>query len=145
MKRFQFRLEQVLRLRKGAEDEARISLGRAVSELNAVIAQIKAVTATKVQAEKERFAGNPGAATIMIYTQYITRLDNEIVRLNEAREEDEKAVDKARDVFIDARRERLRLDNLRSKQLAEFRKEQKRAENKANDDVNAGAKARAAL
>jgi flagellar FliJ protein len=138
MKHFRFALEQVLRLRKGAEDEARIRLGKAVSELNAIIAQAKAVTATKVGAERERFAGHPDAATIMVYTSYITRLNNELVRLAEDKENTEKAVDKARNAFIEARRERLKLENLRSKQQAEFRRDQRRAENKANDDIAAG-------
>ena len=142
MKAFSFNLEKVLNLRKFYEDEAKIELGRAVGILAEIELNIKSVAEERHKAAAAQFSPSNSAAMIQQYMFYLLRLDNTTEELLRQAALAELKVEEARDVFIEASRERKVLDNLKEKRLKEYRKLKLDNETKALDDISSGVLAR---
>jgi flagellar FliJ protein len=128
MKRFAFQFEQLLRVREFAENGAKEDLGREISALNEIEAQIALNRANREKAAAERFAKNNSAFGIASYDNYITRLDKELTELSDKASAQNKRVDEARAQYIEASREKKTIDKLKEKQFKLYKKEMAKAE-----------------
>ena len=135
MKPFVFRLEKLLNLRKHYEDEAKIELGRAIGVLAELERKIRALAAERVRAASEQFRPGNSAILIQQYMYYLLRLDNTRDRLFKEAAMAEIKVEKAREAFLEASRERKVLDNLKEKKQKEYRKLKQNEETKVLDDI----------
>jgi flagellar FliJ protein len=142
MKRFSFNLEKVLTLRKFAEQEAKIELGRAMGALSEIERHILSVAEERAIAARDQFSPANNAAMIQQYMFYILRLDATRDQLLEDAARAELIVEKAREAFLEASRDRKVLDKLKEKRAAEYRKEMLDADGKALDDIASGKLAR---
>lgn len=141
MRRFHFSLEKILELRKHREQETEIALGRAVGELNAIENRLKELALLNRAAWDEyRNPNAPGAVKNLAdhyrtCELYIRRLDQTKEELLREAAEAHVKVEKAREVFLEASRERKVLDKLKEKQAGEYRKTMFAAEIKTLDDM----------
>jgi flagellar FliJ protein len=122
MKRFNFKPEKILKLRRYREEETEIALGRAVSALTAIERRMEVIGRDRLRAAEERFAPGNGTAEIRSYEWYIRRLDLAMEKLLVEAAQAELAVEEARTEFIEASRDRKVLDKLRERRLKEHGK-----------------------
>jgi flagellar FliJ protein len=142
LKRFQFNLEKVLELRKYREQETRLELGRAVSDLQAIEDQIRETGAARHQAAAARFSSGNILETIN-YENYINRLDQQKEKLLRDAAAAELVVEEKREIYLEASRDRKIVDRLKEKREKEYRKKMLAEETKEMDDISGGRLARA--
>ena len=135
MKRFSFRLQKVLNLREHNENEAKIELGRAVGVLAELENNLFTLGREQARAAVEQFTSGNSAYQMQQYMFYLMRLENTKEQLLIKAAEAELKVEEAREVFIEASRERKVLDKLKEKRQKEYRKYVLAEETKAMDDV----------
>lgn len=121
MRRFNFKLEKVLRLRKHIEDEAKIDLGRAVGALNLIEGKIASLAEEHTKAAGERFAFGSGATEIRAFDLYIRRLSQTKDRLLEDAAKASLVVAEKRDTYVETSRDRKVLDKIKDRRRAEHR------------------------
>jgi len=143
MKRFNFRLQKVLELRKHREQEAKTELGRAISILTKIENDIAINAAKHSTAVKERFSEinvtegtivSSGVASMLSWDTYILRLEQEAERLAEDAARAEQVVEEKRNLYLEASRDLKVMDKLKEKREKEHRKEMFAAETKELDD-----------
>ena len=137
MRPFIFSLEKVLNLREFRENEAKIELGRATGVLAELESRILALGQERARAAAAQFSPENSAAMIQQYMFYLLRLDNTKEQLLKEAALAELKVEEARDLFLEASRERKVLDKLREKRQREYRKETLAEETKNLDDISA--------
>jgi flagellar FliJ protein len=142
VKRFAFKLEKILALRLNRERETEIALGRAIGALSALENRIKNVAEEKVLAAGSRFDKTHGAKDIRSYENYILRLDKTRDALLTAAAGAELEVEKARNIYLEASRDRKIIDKLKERREREYRAFVQLEEIKVTDDVSGGAAAR---
>jgi flagellar FliJ protein len=135
VKRFSFSLEKVLELRMYREQETEIALGRAVGELTAIENQLKEVALQRHKAGEERFLPGNSILDIRSYEFYVQRLDSNKEKLLEAAAAAQLKVEEAREVYMEAMRQRKAIDKLKEKQSAEYRKAMFAEDTKVLDDL----------
>ena len=135
MKQFVFGLEKVLELRKYHENEAKIELGRAMGILAELEARIRGIGQELARAEEAQFSPGNSAVVMQQYMRYLLRLENTKEQLLKEAAMAELKVEQARELFIEASRERKVLDKLKEKQKEKYRKEMLTQEAKALDDI----------
>ena len=136
MKAFSYSLEKVLRLRKYHEDEAKIELGKAVGTLAEIENKIYSTAEEIVRAQAAQFNRENTAKDMQQYMFYLLRLDSNKENLLKQAAMAEVKVEEAREVFIEASRERKVLDNLKDKRFKEYRKTSLVEETKTLDDIS---------
>ena len=134
MKRFNFRLEKVLKLRAMKEEECRIELGKAISILNQIEDEIKKTALKRHHAASMRF-GN--AAEMVSWNVYILRLDREAQILTEKAAQAELIVEEKREQYLEASRDLKALEKLKEKREKEHYKEMAAIEMLELDDQTA--------
>ena len=134
MKPFSFRLQKVLNLREHYEDEAKIELGRAVGVLSELENNLLTLGREQARAAGEQFTSGNSAYLMQQYMFYLMRLENTKEQLLIKAAEAELKVEEAREVFMEASRERKVLDKLKEKRQKEYRKYVLAEETKAMDD-----------
>jgi len=134
MKRFSFRLEKLLNYRQFREREAEIQLGRANAARDVIQLQLEDVALKRVRSAAERRQGAT-VQDLMAIEHYITRLDTEKETLLEKLTMAEMEVEKAREQYIVATRERRVLSKLRDKKSAEWKKYVTEEEAAVLDDI----------
>jgi flagellar FliJ protein len=142
LRRFAFKLEKILALRMNRERETEIELGRAVGALSALENRIKKVAEEKVRAAESRFDKAHGAGDIRSYENYILRLDKTRNALLEAAAGAELEVEKTREIYLEASRDRKIIDKLKERQEREYRTFMWREEVKVIDDIAGGSASR---
>jgi len=120
MKRFTFKLEKVMQWRKFKEEECKIELGKAVSNLNMIENDIKITAVKRQSAASQRFNA---ANDIGAWNNYIIRLDQETERLMEKAAQAEIIVEEKRALYLEASKDLKALEKLKEKQEKEHRKE----------------------
>ena len=135
MKRFSFNLEKVLKLREHNENEAKIILGRALSILHELENKLMLLAKELSSASNAQFQPGNNVNLMQQYMFYILRLENTKEVLLEECAKAELEVEKARNDFIEASRERKVLDKLKEKREKEYRKEVQREETLLLDDT----------
>jgi flagellar FliJ protein len=135
MKRFVFKLEKILQLRKYEEQEAKIELGRALDALTAIEARIHALAEERSRAAGAQFSPSNNAAMIRQYMFYLLRLDNRKEELLKDAAMAEQKVEEAREIFRTAFQNRQVLDKLREKEARKHKEALEAEENKMIDDI----------
>jgi flagellar FliJ protein len=120
MKRFSFKLEKILELRKFREEECKLALGQAISALNAIENEIMKTAVRRHEAAEQRLA-NPQEMREWDY--YILRLDREAESLAEQAAQAEMIVEEKRELYLEASRELKAVEKLKEKKQKEYRKE----------------------
>ena len=142
MRRFNFKLEKILKLRENYEHETEIELGKAIGVLSALETRIKNIAEEKVNAAKNRFSGNFNQ--IRSYEFYIWRLDQTRDALLNAAAQAELEVEKRREIYLEASRDRKIISKLKERQEKEYRRTVNLEEIKIIDDISGGVIARKA-
>lgn len=102
------------------EDECKIALGQAISILNKIENDIKQTAVKRHNAALQRFT-NP--LEILLWENYIIRLDSEVQKLTEQAAQAEIVVEEKRALYLEAQKELKVLENLKEKRKQEYRKE----------------------
>jgi len=134
MKRFIFEQEQVLQWRIFKEEECRIELGKAVSNLNLIENEIKATAVKRQNAAAQRFNS---ADDITAWDTYILRLDQEAERLMEKAAQAEIIVEEKRALYMEASKDLKALEKLKEEREKEHRKEMTAYQISEIDDMTA--------
>ena len=142
MKAFIFKFQKILNIKKFKEDEAKIELGRAIGVLTELENRIFSVGQERARAAAAQFGPGNNAQMIQQYMFYLVRLDNTKEQLLKEAAMAELKVEEARDVFLEASRERKVLDKLKEKKQKEHRKKMLAEDTKAIDDISASAQVR---
>jgi len=120
MKRFTFRLEKILQLRKFKEDECKLALGQAISVLNKIENDIKITAVKKVDAAKQRFVSPMEMSS---WDLYILRLEQETEKLMKQAAQAELVVEEKRAQYIEAQKDLKAIEKLKEKREKEYRKD----------------------
>jgi len=120
MKRFNFRLQKILRLRKFREEQCKIELEQALGILNMIENEIKATAVRRHNAAAQRFTDLNQAG---IWDTYILRLDQQTERLMERAAQAQIVVEEKRAKYIEASRALKALEKIKEKKQKEYRKE----------------------
>jgi flagellar FliJ protein len=135
MKRFVFKLEKILQLRKYEEQEAKIELGRALGALSAIENQLRSLAEERAQAAAAQFSPSNSAAMIRQYMFYLLRLDNRKEELFKEAAMAEQKAEEAREVFKAAFQNRRILDKLKEKKEQEYKDAREAEEIRTIDDI----------
>lgn len=137
MKRFEFRLEKLLNLRKFYERQAETDLAHAVAHKNYIELELKNIAKLRVKTGVEF---NPSSREIDIndlhYAQnYIILLDKKKDELLEKLVLAEEMIERKRKIYIEAASKRKVVSKLREKKYYAWEKENIKAEEKYIDDI----------
>ncbi|HEY9594205.1 MAG TPA: flagellar export protein FliJ [Spirochaetia bacterium] len=144
MRRFQFRLERFLELRRWKEREWELALARALGEcllLENRIAEIDAETAASRLAVFTE-GGRVDIESMKRRELYVQRLAAERERARIALVEKRREMEKVRAKYLEAAKARKVLDKLKERRSDEYYEKQLDEEYKAVDDMNTIAAAR---
>jgi len=134
MKRFEFSLETVLRLRESQEKEWESRLASITGECSRIRNKI-----THFEREKSRCALDNqfrDVNTLMAVANYQARMDKEVQSAQNMLKMKEKERETVLKDFIEASKKRKILDKLKEKKLDEYHYLQGKDEEKRNDDIN---------
>ena len=145
MRRFNFKLEKVLRLRENREQETKLELGKAIGVLSALELRIKNIALEKIAASQNRFSSNISFFEMRSIDLYILRLDQTKEKLLKEAALAELEVEKARTIYLEASRDRKIISKLKERQEQEYRHNMNLEEIKAIDDISGGIAARKAV
>ncbi len=136
MRRFDFRLERILSLRRHSEDQAEQKLARVSGEY----AQLQGELGRLTQEREATFRlGDPASRADINYriaqSAYINFLESRSRDMESRRAEKVGELDSAQSEYREAMKQRKVLDNLKSRRSDEYYKEQRRAEGRELDDI----------
>ncbi|NLM01327.1 MAG: flagellar export protein FliJ [Treponema sp.] len=134
MKKFNFSLEKVLRLREFEEKEAKIDLGKAIAEGDRLKLELENVAQERVQANRMR-TSNATVSDLVTIDNYCMRLDLLKEQLIEEIAQAEIIIENKRKVFSEKMKNRKVLSKLKEKKIVQWKKEVLDAEEKVIDDV----------
>jgi len=132
MKKFNFNLENVLQLKKFNEEECRMALGLAISMLNEIENKIRETAVKHHHAMAERLKD---PLSMMVWSNYITRLEQETERLMEQAAKAEIVVDEKRALYMEAFKELKAMEKLKEKKEIEYKKEMNEIESAEVDEL----------
>ncbi|MBN1649380.1 MAG: flagellar export protein FliJ [Spirochaetales bacterium] len=133
MRRFSFRLEKLLGIRRHREELLEIELGRAVGRCIRIQHEID-----RRMAERRRILTQTGSDDIRAEFAkgvYVYRMEKEAGKLRKELVEAEKVRERAKQKFLEASRERKVLDKLKERRQTEYNRAQKAEEIKTSDDL----------
>jgi flagellar FliJ protein len=138
MRRFQFRLERFLELRKWKERERELELAKVLGECLLLEKRIQAIAEEAAASMLSAFVTGAridiqGMARRELYLQ---RLAHERVRTQAALDEGRREMEKVRAKYLDAAKERKVLDKLKERRSEEYYARQLDEEYKSIDDMN---------
>lgn len=136
MRRFAFRLERILSLRRHTEDQAEQKLARVSGEYTRIQGELGRLS-------EERDAtfrlGDDATRADVAYrlaqSAYLSYLDQRTGTLESERSEKAEELESARSEYREALKHRKVLDNLKTRRSDEYYKEQRRAEGRELDDI----------
>ncbi len=138
MKKFDFRLEKVLKLRQGREEEIQVLLAQARDRYNNAIDQLERLQAhrEKIAHQLENFKENPyGIEDLLIYQGYIETLDRQIGRQYLQTVKLGEEVQNVRNQLMEASRDKKMIETVKTRHHQRYKDEQRRAENCFFDEV----------
>jgi flagellar FliJ protein len=138
MRRFNFRLENVLNIRKKLEEGAERNFAMRRAELLQVENDISALgdKMHRFMAHNRLDEGSYTVMEVLAVDNYIARLENEIKQLEKLRREKQEEVNRVLFILHEAKRARKVIENLKERQLEQYREELNRDENNELDDIN---------
>lgn len=133
MKRFQFRLEPLLRLRAHKEEEWRLKLGQAQAECSRIENQIQLL-------QRERSAvfsadGGDDMDYHLSRSLYLGRIEEKTRELRQDLDNANIRKEEVLKTYTEVRREYEAINKIKEKRVAEYRKEWFREEAKEIDDI----------
>ena len=131
MKRFHFRLEHVLRIREGAEEAAKLELGRISRKCDELRIQIEAIGLE----QRSTGWGKMDPSALFARQAYLTRLKQDRTKAEKKLATAEVERRAALAVYTKTRQEAEVLRNLREKQFEQYRIENLRQEDALLDDI----------
>ena len=137
MKRFQFRLETLLKIRKRAEEQAQILLSAAIKELNNHQRQLDRLKNSLEQAFID-FSLQDKQLTInalQIYDRHIDALRTKILQQQELVEKGNAKRDECLKAFETAAQKRKLIEKLKAKRMHEYQKNMLQEEQKIIDEL----------
>jgi len=144
MRRFNFKLEKILKLRENREHETELELGRAVGALSALELRIRQVVEEQAAAIQNRFSVRNDFTQMYSYELYVLRLEQTKDKLFEAAARAELEVERTREIYLEASRDRKVISKLKERQSREYRRTANLEEIKTIDDLSGGVVARKA-
>jgi flagellar FliJ protein len=138
MRRFRFRLENVLRIRKKQEEGTELEFAKRRTELMKIQNEI-ADLGDKLHLfmrENRYSKGLFSVFEILAVDNYITRLEHDIENLKARRDEKQQEVNRYLSLLREAKKARKVIENLRDRQLERYRDDVNREENIELDDIN---------
>jgi flagellar FliJ protein len=134
MKRFEFSLETVLRLRESEEREWENRLGAITGECARIRSRIE-----ESQVEKKRCALENqfrDINSLLAVANYQARMDSQVKSARNMLQVKEKERESVLKSFIEASKKRKILDKLKEKKMEEYNYQRNKEEAKTNDDIN---------
>lgn len=136
MKRFEFNLERLLRLREHEEHEWEIKLGQAVTECVRIETKINHCTHELDRVLKTRGAVDGREDQLFVMEMYKRRMSSEMVKLSKDLKLAEAKRDEIRVDFLEISKKRKVLSKLKEKREAEYYKKQNKIEHDLVDEIN---------
>jgi flagellar export protein FliJ len=137
VRRFAFRLDNVLRIRKKLEEAAQRDFSRALGELLDARRELEAAAeGLKTFVRENRLeSGVFTASEIVMIDNYVALVRKKIVELREVREEKERETNRMLQLLKEAKKARKLIENLRGRKLERYMEELNREETSELDDV----------
>jgi len=136
MRRFDFRLERILSLRRHTEDQAEQKLARVSGEYSRLESELGRLSEER---EATFRMGDTAARADVNYRiaqgAYISYLESRSVEVEARRAEVAGELEEARAEYREAMKHRKVLDNLKDRRSNEYYREQRRAEGRELDDI----------
>ncbi|MFO7781010.1 MAG: flagellar export protein FliJ [Spirochaetia bacterium] len=136
MRRFDFRLERILSLRRHTEDQAEQKLARVSGEYSQLQGELGRLTQER---EATFRLGDPASRADINYriaqSAYINYLETRSREVESRRVEKAGELDAAQTEYREAMKQRKVLDNLKTRRSDEYYREQRRAEGRELDDI----------
>jgi len=144
MRRFQFRLERFLELRRWKEREWELALARVLGECLLLEKRIAEITADVAASFLAVFRSGTriDIETMSRRELYVRRLSVERERTQAALVEKEKELEEVRAKYLEAAKDRKVLDKLKERRETEYYERQVDEEFKTIDDINTAARMR---
>ncbi len=144
MRRFRFRLDRLLELRRYREREWELKLATITGRCLLINQRIQQNRNNIVQTitDRQMSVGRLDLNLLFICELYMSRLDTEIGTLESELELREGERDEINQKYLEVSRARKVLEKLREKKEADYYREQKKEEFKIADDITTGRSAR---
>ncbi len=144
MKRFHFRLDRLLELRRYREREWELKLATITGRCLLINQKIQQNRHNIVQTIRGRHmsGGRLDLSSLYAAELYLSRLDHEIGTLETELELREKERDEINQKYLEVSRDRKVLEKLREKKESGYYREQKKEEFRTADDITTGRAAR---
>ena len=138
MRRFTFRLENVLNIRRKQEEGVQRQFALRRAELLKIENNIHALGEKmhRFMAQNQMEEGSFTVMEVLAVDNYISRLEHEIGKLEVLRREKEEEVSKILNLLHEAKRARKVIENLKERQLERHDEEMNREEAGELDDIN---------
>jgi flagellar protein FliJ len=137
MKRFDFNLESVLRVKEGLEGKAKEELEKVVSGIRSLEEIVKSLDLEKKDLEKDwkkEKNQEKGVHDYKVYTSYLRSLVDRISQKQDEVLKLRNVEAKKRFAYIKARKEKKTLENLKEKKFQEWQQRLNKLENKEIDN-----------
>lgn len=134
MKRFSFSLQKLLDLRSFKEKQAELELGKAIAARDAISLELESVAKKRVTAAFER-KGSVPVQELLAIEHFITRLDRKKDKLLEDLATAELVVEKKREDYLVASRDKQVISKLREKKEDAWHREALAEEAATLDDI----------
>ncbi|WP_407399310.1 flagellar export protein FliJ [Treponema sp.] len=134
MKKFQFKMQKILDLRKFEQQQAEAELGKANAEVSRIQRELDSIAMKRVKTAKE----NSGQTDFMILSQmdrFFTGLDIQKEKFLEEMVQAQLVADEKRAVVLECMKKTKALEKLREKHLNKWKKEMQEQEEIIVDDV----------
>ncbi|HUV06409.1 MAG TPA: flagellar export protein FliJ [Spirochaetia bacterium] len=144
MRRFHFRLERFLDLKRYTEREWELALASITGQCFMIEQDIKNREAEILERLGKRSwpTGKMDLNALYSMEMYLTRLENEIRQFEVELAKKQAKRREVQKKYLDASRERKVLDKLKERKESEYYQEQKKEEFKVQDDITTGSVAR---
>lgn len=143
MRRFRFKLQDVLEVREFQEEAAKARLAEKAGACAILELRLEENAALTLEAAKARFRKGGSTADFQAGERYAIRLSRERERLMKALAVAEAEREVARELYVEASKAKELIQKLRERAEEEYYKSERREEFKALDDMAAIARARA--
>jgi len=137
-KKFKFRLAPLLKIREHREKERQREHAAAVDKVLQQKYALEVVDQAKqrtLESQREQLSGRISVAEALIYSRYLMKLKRDRFNGNEVLRGLEKEAERRRARLVQAARERKIFELLKEKQLARYRADLEKADQKELDEV----------
>ncbi|MBQ5780649.1 MAG: flagellar export protein FliJ [Spirochaetaceae bacterium] len=134
MKKFAFKFEKILNLRSFAEEEAKLDLARAVSEVYRLENEL--ADTIKKRDEVQNYINNDDPNSVFYVMSYVERMQYEQRALEGQIEKANSVVAQKQQVLTEAIKQRKILSSLKERNLQEYKKEYGKMEVAELDESN---------